>query len=172
MRYLGMILCGVAIATPSVTAAAQAPQVSDWPIAAGSRVRILSPVLGSERRTGSVIAATSDTLVFRPPNASTSTAIGTPNIVKLEVAQGKHANKRKGALIGLGVGAIAGAIIGYTAYSRSRCDDPEFCFAVDFGRGGDTAFGAGLFGIVGLLVGTIAGTHQTDNWVPVPIPHH
>lgn len=167
---LSRIICLVAFAAPALSNA-QTEAIREWPIAAGARVRIVSPVLGSKRQTGSVVAATQDTLVFRSADASTSTAIGTPNIAKLEVAQGKHANKVKGAVLGLGIGAVAGAILGYTTHKSGCKDQNTGCFAIDFGPGGDAAFGAGLFGIVGLVIGTIAGTHQTDTWVPVAVPH-
>lgn len=165
------IICLVAFVAPGLSSA-QTEAIREWPIAVGARVRVVSPVLGSKRQTGSVVVATPDTLVFRSAKASTSTAIGTPSIVKLEVAQGTHANKRKGALIGFGVGAVAGAIIGYATHDSGCKDANNACFAIDFGPDGDAAFGAGLFGIVGLVLGTIAGAHQTDTWVPVAVPHH
>ena len=169
MSFYG-IVCLVVCAAPTVSSA-QTEAIREWPIAAGARVRVVSPVLGSERQTGSVVVATPDTLVFRSAKASTSTAIATPSIVKLEVTQGKHSNKRKGALIGLGVGVVAGAIIGYATHD-SGCKDPNTaCFAIDFGPDGDAALGAGLFGIVGLVFGTLAGMHQSDTWVPVAVPH-
>lgn len=169
MRYFGMILCGVAIATPSAMASAQAAQVSDWPIAAGSRVRIVSPILGSERQTGTVVMATPDSLIFRRAKQSTTTAISTPNIVKLEVAQGTHRHVAKGALIGFGVGAVVGGILGYATHS-SGCKSSGGCIAIDFGPGGDAALAGGILGVLGLVVGGIAGTYQTDTWVPVAVP--
>ncbi len=132
-----------------------------------SRVRILSPVLGDREQTGYVVSSTSDTLVFLPAKQSTSTAISTPNIIRIEVAHGTHTQKMNDALVGLLVGAGGGAIIGYATYKRPRpCD-----FCIDFGPGGQAAIAGGLGAILGTFVGVIAGSRQTDTWVPVAVPH-
>ncbi|GAC1454303.1 MAG: hypothetical protein PVSMB1_03310 [Gemmatimonadaceae bacterium] len=103
------ILCSAAILAPTLSAA-QTTLIPEWPIAAGSRVRILSPVLGDQKETGSVVSATPDTLVFRPAKQSTATAIGTPNIVGIKVARGTHSQRLKGAPAGLLAGAGVEAI--------------------------------------------------------------
>src|ERR1700686_3339093 len=102
MRFI-RTLYTAALVVPT-RALAQSPP-SGWAIAAGSRVRILAPVLGDQAQTGSVVSATSDTLVFLPKKTSNSTAIGTPNIVRLDVSAGTHSNKLKGALLGFALGA-------------------------------------------------------------------
>jgi hypothetical protein len=162
------ILCSAALVAPTLSAA-QAGPVLDWPIAPGSRVRILSPVLGDQKETGSVISATSDTLVFRPAKLATAFAIATPNIVGIEVARGTHSRKLKSALLGFLAGAGAGAIIGYATYTRpAPCN--AFCF--DFGPGFSATVVGGLGGILGTLAGTIVGAQQTDTWVPVAVPRN
>jgi hypothetical protein len=167
MRFV-WILCSAALVAPTVSAA-QAGPVLDWPIVPGSRVRILSPVLGDQKETGSVVSATSDTLVFRPATLSTAFPIATPNIVGIEVARGTHSRKVKGALLGFLAGAGAGAIIGYASYKRPACSGG---FCLDFGPGFDAALASGLGGILGTVAGTIVGARQTDTWVPVAIPRN
>ena len=60
MRII-LTLLAATLAAPK----AEAQPGLDWPVAAGSRVRVLSPVLGKRHVTGNAVTATSDTLVFR-----------------------------------------------------------------------------------------------------------
>jgi hypothetical protein len=114
MRFILML--GAATLVAPALVAAQAPVIPDWPIAAGSRVRILSPILGRTVQTGSIVSATSDTLVFRRGTQSTSTPIAAPSIVSIDVAQGTHTRKLAGGLLGLALGAGVEAIIGDVTY--------------------------------------------------------
>lgn len=166
MRFNG-ILSAVALVLPGILGA-QAPG-NEWPIAIGSRVRIVSPILGDQRQTGFVAASTTDTLVFRPAARDASPiAIATPNIARIEVASGTHSRKAKGALVGLLVGAGAGALIGAASYKKPK---PCGCFFVlEDSRGFDAALGGFLGGILGVITGAIIGSRQTDSWVPVAIP--
>jgi hypothetical protein len=70
---LKRILCIAAVLTAPPSGAQEAP-IADWPLAAGARVRILSPALGERQQIGNVASATWDTLVFIPVKRSTSTA--------------------------------------------------------------------------------------------------
>jgi hypothetical protein len=162
MRFILML--GAATLVAPALAAAQASVIPDWPIAAGSRVRILSPVLGRTVQTGSIVSATSDTLVFRRGAQSTSTPIGTPSIVTIDVAQRTHTRKLTGGVLGLAIGAGVGAIIGDVTYKP--CTN---CFDI-FGRSGNVVAGSILGGLAGTLTGVIVGNRQFDNWVPVTVP--
>ena len=165
MRVVALLLCVVARA-----ATAQSPtetsSITEWPIAAGSRVRIASPVLGKTPLTGNVVSATADTLVFRPAKDTVGRSIATPTIARIEVASGKHTQKLKGALLGLFLGAGAGAIVGAATYAPSKCTG----FCMDLGRGFDAAVAGTLGGIAGTVVGLIVGSHERDTWIPVAVP--
>jgi len=165
MRF-NQILSAAALLIPALSAAQTPDPV--WPIAAGSRVRIVSPILGDQRQTGFVAASTADTLVFRPAARDASPiAIATPNIARIEVASGTHSRKAKGSLVGFLIGAGAGALIGAATYKKPKpCG---FCFIED-SRGFDAALGGVLGGIVGVITGTVVGSRQTDSWVPVAVP--
>ena len=165
MRFT-RILWSAALVAPALSAA-QTAAVRDWPVAAGSRVRILSPALGDQKQTGSVLSATSDTLVFLPLKQSISTPISTPNIAGIEVARGTHTSKLVGALLGFVVGAGAGSIIGSVTYKRPKCVD--FCFDM-FGREGNIVVGGVLGGLGGTIAGLVVGNRKSDNWVPVTVP--
>ena len=155
-----LTLLAAAFAAP--VAAAQ--PVSDWPVAAGSRVRVLSPVLGKRHVTGSAVTATSDTLVFRAERESTSTAIPTPNIVKMDIARGTHTNTGRFAFGGFLLGALVGAAIG-AATTPPPCQN-----CLDFSQQ-SAALGAGLVGgVAGALVGASIGKRPSETWVPVALP--
>jgi len=162
MRFI-RTLYTAALMVPTLSLA-QATAGRSWPVAPGSRVRILSPIFGDRAQTGSVISATSDTLVFMPAKTSNSTAISTPNIVRLDVSSGTHSNKLKGALLGFVLGAGMGAAIGSATYKP--CSN---CFDI-LGRGGAIAAGSVVGGLVGTAGGMIIGSRPSDTWVPVPVP--
>lgn len=162
MRFV-LMFCMAALVSPT-RAAAQADSVPEWPVAAGSRVRILTPVLGKRHVTGDVVAATPDTLLFRAARESTSTAISTPNIVSIEIARGTHTNTARGGFGGFVLGALVGAAIGAAA-SPPPCSN-----CLDFSQGA-AALGGGLTGgVIGALVGAAIGKRPSDTWVPVALP--
>ena len=167
MRFI-RIFCSAALIAPSLSAA-QAPLIPAWPVSAGSRVRIYSPVLGDRYQTGSVVSATSDTLVFLPSTRATSTSIGTPNIVKMDVSRGTHTHKGKGALIGFLMGTGVGAAVGAATHKAPSCG-PDCTFDI-FGRQGDALVGGLLGGLLGTVGGLMIGSRHTDTWVPVAVPN-
>jgi len=172
MRYVSMVYA-IALAMPAL-APAQTPANPEWPVQAGSRVRILSPVFGDKRQTVTVVSSTADALVFRLSGQAASQTLSSGAISGMEISTGSRAHKAKGALIGLVAGAAVGGILGYATWQRPTCKDPNNsilgCLAIDFGRGGDAAFAAGAGGILGTIAGALIGTHQTDTWVAVTVP--
>ena len=163
MRVGRILYIGALVATSR--SGAQTAPIADWPLAVGSRVRILSPVLGDKQRVGNVIATTWDTLVFHPVKQSTSTPIGTPNIVTIEVSKGKHTQMGKGAVMGFLIFGGAGAFMGNVAY---RDCHPHCLWKTT--RRSDTLTGGVLGGLLGAFVGAAVGGRQTDTWVPVAVP--
>ena len=152
--------------TPVLATAQMAPS-PEWPVTAGSAVRIESTVLGSGLHKGTAVSATSDTLFFQPKAVTPAIAIATPNIVKLEIARGQHTNRARGAMLGFLIGAGAGAVLGAATYKKSECSD--FCVVPD-SRSFDATVGAILLGSVGAVVGALMGSHPTPTWVPVAVP--
>ena len=165
MRFTSKLLAFVATLVAPTQLVGQVDPVSTWPIDSGTRVRIVSPVLGSRAATGKVVSTNPDTLLFRWDKRSAPTAIATPSIIKLEVARGTHTTKLKGSLIGLMLGAMTGAAIGAATYSPS-CNG--FCF--DLGQGFVAAAGGLVGGAGGAIVGALVGSRQSDTWVPVTMP--
>jgi hypothetical protein len=161
---LGSTICAIALIVPTLSGAQAAP-IPDWPIAAGSRVRILSPVLGDRQQIGNVVSATRDTLVFLPAKQSASTAIGTPNIIRIEIAKGKHTQMGKGAVMGF---LIFGGAFAFMANATYRDCHPN-CLWVTTRRSETLAAGV-LGGLLGAFAGAAVGGRQTDTWVPVAVP--
>jgi hypothetical protein len=158
----------LSIALPSVTLA-QSNAGSASPVQIGSRIRILSPVLGDKAQTATALSVLADTLVFRR-QAGGSEALSGDAITHLDISTGMRAHKAKGALIGFVTGVAAGGILGYATYKKPKCGTGEWCIGVmDFGQSGSAAFGAGLVGLVGLGVGAIVGAHETETWTPVSL---
>jgi hypothetical protein len=163
MRIIPM-LCAIALATP-LAVTAQAVN-SSWPLASGSRVRILSPVLGDKKEQGTVVSVNSESILFRPKSAEASQSLGVNAITQLDVARGTHSSKLKGATWGFAIAGVAAAAIAAATWK-----EPKDCFmCMDFGRSGDAAFAGAFGGIVGGVVGLLVGARQTETWVPVEIP--
>jgi hypothetical protein len=93
-------------------------------------------------------------------------AIPKAAIEKLEISTGQHGNAGKGALIGLGVGAIGGGIIG--AADASNCNNSQsFCL---FSSGGEMAASAIAFGAIGNVLGAVVGAiSRSDRWESAPV---
>jgi len=158
------ILCVAAVMTASASGAQEAP-IADWPVAAGARVRILSPALGDRQQIGNVVSATWDTLVFVAVKQSTSTAIATSNIVRIDVSKGKHTQMGKGAVMGFLIFGGAGAFMSNVAYHDCH---PHCLWKTS--RNSDTLIGGVSGALLGAFVGAALGGRKTDTWVPVAVP--
>ena len=104
-----------------------------------------------------------DTLLFRPWRETASTAVGLRDITRLDVFQGTHRRKGKGAIIGfLVAGGIAAGVTAATWKTTA---------GFDFGRAGDAAFVGLPVGLLGAVVGMLIGAQETDTWAPVRLPN-
>jgi hypothetical protein len=150
-------------------ALASISHIADAQIAAtlqsGVRVRIV-PVNG-KRIVGTVASATTDSvsLYSRGTRGSTLT-FARSEVSTIQVSRGR--SRVQGALIkgaiGLGIGAVSGALIGATTYSRDEntCTPSAgnwclFGCLIVCSRGDAALFAGTLLGAGGLLVGTVTG---------------
>ena len=159
------MLFAAALVAPTAMSAQMSASVA-WPVAAGSRVRILSPVTGDQQQVGTVRSATADTLFFLPKTGTSTIAISTPNLARMEISTGTHTRKWKGAGIGFVIGAVAGAALGAATYKKQ-----EGFYVVPDTRSFDATLGGVLLGTVGAVLGAVVGAQQVDTWVPVALPH-
>ena len=164
MKFAALVFIAVA-AGPSI-AQAQFESAPSWPPTAGSRIRLTAVPTGKERQTGTLISANSDSVTFRPATLNNSVAFRTADVTRLEVSHGTHTWRAKGAMLGfMIVGGITGAMTAATW-------DKEHAGFMDFGRWGDAAIVGGTLGVVGAIVGAIAGTHANETWHSVPLPRN
>jgi hypothetical protein len=145
---------------PTVSVMAQSVR-TQWPLDSGSKVRIQSIIFG-DTQTGTLVSTQADTLHFRPGFGTATTAVGLHDIASIDVFQGKHSRKTKGALWGFVLGA--GFAAGFEAATWKETS------GFDFGRGGDAALMALLGGLIGGVVGLLLGAHETENWARVKLP--
>jgi hypothetical protein len=160
MRSLQILM--VLAAVPFTIATAQSHRAA-WPLDSGSRVRIQAPIFHGQEQEATVLRTDGDTLHFQPWRGTASNAVGLHDITRIDVLQGTHARKLKGALIGFLV--VGGVTAGITAATWKNTS------GFDFGRGGDAAFAGVFAGLAGGLVGLVVGAFETDTWAPVTLPN-
>lgn len=138
-------------------------------LAPGAHVRLTTswsavPVVGT------VVAVDRDSVRIRPedpaifPGHPTSVAIARSSIRDLEVAVKSHSNAGKGALIGLGIGVVGGAVAGVEGCQPDQNSwdlfTPTQC----------AAFGGLLFGAIGAGLGALIGSAGgSERWERVAL---
>ena len=169
MRFTST-LCAIALIAP-VAAISQTVPTTESHVDAGSRVRIAAPVFGTERKVGTVVSVTSDTLVLRHGASLAGQSVATSDITAIEISTGTHSRKAKGALWGTLLGAGTGAVLGYALYKEPKCNNPDGFFGCIVFLGptsaGENAVWSGVGGaIIGGIAGTLFGMRRADTWVP------
>ncbi len=132
----------------------------------GSRIRVTTGA-PARRVTGTLVGLDSDSLWVAVGKRDT-VALPLSGVTRLEESRGRRANRRKGALIGGGVGLALGLGVGLLVdYGRSLGCESASCGnlgeALAIGGGAGAAVGAG----VGALV---AGAAAKERWQPVLPP--
>lgn len=166
MRFPVLLFTSLAAAAaPVVSRAQSAAATNDWSPAAGSRIRVESVAFGGQKQTGTLISATSDSVVFQPAGLANSLSLRTGEISRMEVSRGTHSRKGRGALVGFLVAGGAAAAITAATWKEQNC-----MFCIDFGRAGDAAVVGTGIGFFGSIAGMIIGAHRVDTWEPVALP--
>jgi hypothetical protein len=138
----------------------------------GSVVKII-PQRGKSV-VGRVATLTVDSIgVFRPTD-SIGTMFSRNDFRSIQLYAGR--NRVQGALsrglIGLGAGAVIGAVIGYFTFTdeHNTCGQNNFCICVvACDAGSSAALGGILLGGAGLIGGVIYGAATgTEKWIDVP----
>jgi hypothetical protein len=149
----------------SLVAAAQAPApASNWDhvkmLSAGIEVRVVAGA--SKPVVGGLESVTDGELVLRLAGGPQS--IPRPSILSVSIERKDH--RLRNALIGLGVGTLAGAGIGAIAGRAQENNCNQFlCNSLD------VPAGAAVGGVIGLLSGTLAGVFwPTGGWRKIYVP--
>ena len=162
------ILVAILAFTPLASATAQVPvrpgaqvRVTHLPICPADTICVgPSP---RQRSVGTFWAWQADSLIMeRNGNAL---ALSLDSVTKLEVSQGQKSHTVEGAIIGLLVGGVAGAAIGYASYQKCEPQGEFFSCIADLGPeyaalGGALVIGLGG-GVVGALIGRFVGRPQS-----------
>jgi hypothetical protein len=145
------------------------------PLASGQRVRITvsdsaAARLGGRRWDARLLAATPDSIALDTTLASGPLTIPRDDVVKLERYAGRKAKTGKGALIGLGIGAVGGAIGMAIGASSTSCSG-WFDFYCEDATAEWAATGAVAGGLLGAGIGAIVGgVAKGDSWKTVQMP--
>jgi len=157
----------VALTALPASSPAQSTTSLATPIAAGTRVRVATVQLG-DAITGVVVSHSADSLVVKSDKDSSTVALASAQVARVDVSRGRHTQRRKGATIGFLSGTGIGALVGYATYKEpASCADGGPCFG-PFGPGFEAAAGAAMLGAVGVLVGTVVGSFEREQWRPAP----
>lgn len=153
MRRLALVIAALA-GIPSAAAVAQAAGLHP-----GQRVRVTSAAEAAPVRTGVIETIDRHTLHLRTAGDTVATAIPMASIARVQVSRGRHSKWLTGLAIGMGAGAVGGAILG-----GSSEDD------LLFSSGDKAVIGAVGFGVLGGAVGVVAGAlTKTERWETVPV---
>ena len=113
------------VVLPMLDLAAQANPA----LVAGARVRVTTGDPTSLSHTvGTLVADIDDSLRLQPEGQGGSVSIARGAITRLEFSEGQRSSAGRGALVGFGVGALSGALIGAASSGCSSdawlCPDP------------------------------------------------
>ncbi len=136
------------------------------PVEIGARVRLRPEGAGQRWVVGQLLAVSEDSVRLLAGDPPDSVALGLPSLASFDVSMGQRRQTGRGAMIGLGIGAVAGILLG--ASTGSECDD---CFSPGPGPGESAVAGGVLFGALGAGIGALIGrSSQGERWEAVPQP--
>lgn len=160
----GLVVLAVAMLIPVVATGQSSP------VSAGTRVRVTAPGKDLDQHVTTVVEIRGDSIVVLGDRNS-SLPIGFADITEIEVSTGKRTHFWRGAGLGLGIGVVAGLVIG--AVTHEECDpDPLFgCFLGPETASESAVLGGLTLGSIGLVAGAVIGAvSRTDRWASVNLP--
>jgi hypothetical protein len=154
---LAVLLALLGVAIPG-TSRAQSPHAS------GGRIRVW--VRPDSALVGTAALVSTDSVVLAPDRGDNLIAIRLGPGTRIEVSRGMHGHARLGAVIGMALGTVSGAVIGHATY---HCRKTGFLDSIcDMGPGPLMAIDAVVGAAGGYLLGTIVGAIvQTEQWAPL-----
>jgi hypothetical protein len=174
--FLGLDLAACAPALVIAPAGADAPEPVVW-LSPGQRVRVMAPSAGIINQTATVVGMARDSIVLQwlrsgPSDAgrapdTTRRALLVRSLGSLEISRGTGPDPARGALWGLAVGVIGGAVWGGMQECTGGLMGSDF-----FGSssGACTAFGAIGGAMAGAVAGALVGQFllRSEHWERVP----
>ena len=153
-----------ALIVVTLVAAPLAAQMSPYPtLPPGSRVRVHSaqgPVIGA-------IRSVSDSAIVVAPASARAVTIPWSSVNRLEISRGRSTNAWRGLGIGALGGAVTGVILGLAAGEDCGRSNSFVCFD----RGSLALAGGVGFGVIGGVIGLVAGAFRThENWHMITAP--
>lgn len=131
----------------------------------GSRVRLITPRLEASQQTVTVVSASSDSIQFRSASYPVTRSLPLSEITAVEVRSYGERPFLRNMFIGGAAGGTLGAVAAYASYKE--CKD---CWFYPQSRGRDTAGGALLGGLAGVVGGLIvAGVQRGERWTRIPL---
>ena len=168
LRGLTLVRPAVTVSLVLLAAAPLAGVAQVGPsVVLGATVRAKPTGSGARWVQGNLVALTSDSVSIRVPQNGDTVSLFTGALADLQVSQGTRARTGKGALLGLGIGAGTGLLLGIAASAES-CTG--FC-EIDVGPEDVVAVAAILGGLgagIGALIG--AASHG-ERWQRVVEPY-
>ncbi len=133
-------------------------------LGAGTRVRLVTPALDAAQQTGTVVAATRDTITFRSDGYPVTRSLAVADLTSIQISGGKETHRGRDSLYGLAIGGTAGALLGAASYKKQ-----QQCFILCETRSGDAVAGAIVGGLFGTLIGAFVfgSMDKTERWVPL-----
>lgn len=135
----------------------------------GDRVRVIvsSSQTRSQKIIGQVTGLTPSWVEIR--TGGSSRLISYDIMKSLYVSRGRKRNVRKGLIIGAGIGALTGGIIGAANYTECNSEELFGCFMQPDSQEDAFVLGSTLGMIGGSITGTLIGLIKTDKWKRVPV---
>jgi hypothetical protein len=168
LRRLTLHHPGVAVSLVLLAAAPLAGVAQVAPsVVLGATVRAKPIGAGARWVQGNLVALTPDSVSIRVPRNGDTVSLFTGALAEFQVSQGRRARTGKGALLGLGIGAGTGLLLGIAASAES-CTG--FC-EIEVGPE-DVLAVAAILGGVGAGIGALIGAaSHGERWQRVVEPH-
>lgn len=151
------------LALALVQAAVCTAQQAD--LAAGTRVRLVTPSLQADHQLARIVSADKDSIVFRSDAYPVTRSLAVSDIERIDVSGGSHRQTGRGALMGLAIGGGTGIVLGLATYEPCT----SWCFGPS-SRGESAALAGGVLGIIGAVTGGLIGAfHKKEEWKPLAV---
>jgi len=131
----------------------------------GARVRLITPRLEASQQTVTVVSSSSDSVHFRSQSHPVTRSLPLSQINAVEVRSYGERPFLRNMFIGGAVGGTLGAVLAFASYEK--CED---CWIYVTSRGRDTAGGALLGGLAGVIGGlAVAAVQRGEIWTRIPL---